>query len=187
MASSSEPVTVVIAQQVKPGHEADYEAWISGITQVASTYPGHLGTHNVRPNPGMRSEYVTIFRFDTYDHLKAWMTSRDRKFWLEQAQPLVASDPQVQQISGVEAWFSIPGQVLRTPPRYKTALLTGIVVYLLINLLNRFVTPFLQGLPAWLTSLIICTLMVLLLTYVVMPRVTQLFSSWLYDRPSKLT
>ncbi|PSN19526.1 antibiotic biosynthesis monooxygenase [filamentous cyanobacterium CCP5] len=148
----SAPVTVVIAQQVKPGHEAEYEAWMSGIAQVASTYPGHLGVNQIRPHPGVRSEYVTIFRFDSYEHLKAWMTSRDRQFWLDKAQPLIAANPQVQQISGVEAWFSIPGKVLRTPPRYKTALLTGTVVYILINLLNRFVTPFLRGLPAWLGS-----------------------------------
>lgn len=182
MENRPEPVTVVVAQQVKPGREADYESWISGITQVASTYSGHLGSENIRPDPGTRSEYVIIFRFDHYDHLKAWMTSRDRQFWLEKAKPLITANPQIQQISGIEAWFSLPGKVLRTPPRYKTALLTGAMVYTLINLLNRFVTPLLSGLPAWLASLIICTIMVILLTYVVMPRVTRLFSRWLYGK-----
>lgn len=177
-----EPVTVVVAQRVKPGFEADYEAWISDITRVSSTYPGHLGANVIRPQPGIRPEYVVIFRFDSYENLKVWMTSRDRQYWLAKVQPLIAADAEIQQISGIEAWFSIPGKVLRTPPRYKTTLLTGGVVYIVINLLNVSVTPFLAGFPGWLRSLVICALIAVLLTYVIMPRVNQLFGRWLYGK-----
>lgn len=79
MEKLTEPVTVVVAQQVKPGCEAQYEEWIRGITQVSSTYPGHLGANVIRPQPGVRPEYVVIFRFDSYETLKSWMTSRDRQ------------------------------------------------------------------------------------------------------------
>ncbi len=64
MDKPTEPITVVIAQRVKPGRESDYETWISQITQIASTYPGHMGTNVVRPQPGIRPEYVVVFRFD---------------------------------------------------------------------------------------------------------------------------
>jgi uncharacterized protein len=181
MNNDSEPVTIVVAQRVKAGREADYETWISQITQVANTYPGHMGTHVIRPQPGIRPEYVLVFRFDSYENLKTWMTSGDRRYWITQAKPLVASDPQIQQIRGIEAWFSIPGQALKTPPRYKMALLTWGVVFALITLLNRFVTPLLQIFPPWVASLIVCGIMVVLLTYVVMPRVARLFSRWLYQ------
>ena len=180
MSDPNTPVTVVIAQRVKPGRENDYEAWMSGIAQVSSTYPGHMGAHIIRPQAGIRPEYVVVFRFDSYDHLRAWMTSRDRQRWVEKARPLIESDPQIQQISGIEAWFSIPGKVLRTPPRYKTALLTWGVVTVVINILNRLITPWLQGLPPWLASPILSGIMVILLTYVIMPRVTSFFSNWLY-------
>lgn len=184
MIDNSEPMTVVVAQQVKPGQETAYEDWIRHITTAASGYAGYLGTHVIRPQTGVRQEYVIIFRFDTYDHLKAWMTCQERQYWLEQAQPLVESDPQIQQISGIEAWFSIPGQPLKTPPRYKTALLTWAVVFILINLLNRFVTPILQEkLPPLLLSLLITGIMVALLTYVIMPRVNRAFKNWLYGSP----
>lgn len=173
-------VTVVISQVVKPGCESAYEAWLKDITSVSRTYLGHLGTNVIRPQPGIRTEYVIIFRFDSYENLKVWMESRDREYWLTQAQYLVQSDPHVQQISGLEAWFSLPGKPLKTPPRYKTALLTWVVVYVLINLLNTLLRPLLGNLPPLLFSLIISVLMVLLLTYVVMPKVTRLFSSWLY-------
>lgn len=182
MDNQAEPVTVVVAQRVKPGREAEYEDWISSITQVSSTYPGHLGAHVIRPQPGVRPEYVVIFRFDCYDNLKTWMNSCDRKRWVAKVQPLVAASPNIQEITGIEAWFSIPGRALRTPPRYKTALLTGSVVYIVINILNRVLAPLLVGLPIWLASLITCATMAVLLTYVLMPWVNRLFSRWLYGK-----
>ncbi|MFN6568377.1 antibiotic biosynthesis monooxygenase [Dendronalium sp. ChiSLP03b] len=179
-------VTVVITQLVKPGCETAYEAWLKDITSVARTYFGHLGTNVIRPQPSVRPEYALIFRFNSYENLKAWMTSRDREYWLTQARPLVESDPQVQQLSGLEAWFSLPGQPLKTPPRYKTALLTWAVVYVLINLLNTFLRPLLSSLPPLIASLIVTIIMVVLLTYVIMPRINRLFSSWLYPKSPRV-
>jgi len=182
MEQEDQSVTVVISQIVKPGCESAYEAWLKDITGVSRTYLGHLGTNVIRPQLGIRSEYVIIFRFDSYEHLKIWMESRDRQYWLSQCQHLVQSEPHVQQLSGLEAWFSLPGQPLKTPPRYKTALLTWVVVYVLINLLNRLLAPLFGILPPLMISFIISATMVVLLTYVVMPRVTRLFSSWLYAK-----
>jgi hypothetical protein len=175
-------VTVVISQLVKPGYEKAYEAWLKDITSVARTYLGHLGTNVIRPQLGVRNEYVIICRFDGYENLKAWMTSRDREYWLTQAQSLVESDPYVQEICGLEAWFSIPGQPLKTPPRYKIALLTWATVFVLINILSTFLVPLLRGLPPLIISLIVTIMMVVLLTYVVMPRVSRLFRWWLYAK-----
>ncbi|MEA5580067.1 antibiotic biosynthesis monooxygenase [Nodularia harveyana UHCC-0300] len=175
-------VTVVISQVVKPGRDSAYEAWLKNITSVAETYAGHLGTNVIRPHPGVRPEYVVIFRFDGYENLKLWMTSGDRQYWLTQVQELVESDPHIQQINGLSAWFSLPGQPLKTPPRYKTALLTWVAVSVLINVLNRLLTPMLRNLPPVIISLIISAIMVGLLTYVVMPWVSRLFSSWLYGK-----
>ncbi|MCC5623578.1 antibiotic biosynthesis monooxygenase [Nostoc sp. CHAB 5715] len=179
-------VTVVITQLVKPGCENAYEVWLKDITSVARTYIGHMGTNVIRPQLGVRNEYVIIFRFDGYENLKAWMTSRDREYWLNQGKHLVESDPYVQQISGLEAWFSLPGQPLKTPPRYKTALLTWVAVFVLINLLSTFIVPLLRGLPPLIISLIVTITMVFLLTYVVMPRVSRLFSFWLYPKSRKV-
>jgi uncharacterized protein len=186
MEQDEEFVTVVISQLVKPGCEKAYEAWVKDITKVARTYIGHLGTNVIRPQSGVRSEYTIIFRFDNYKNLKTWMESRDREYWLTQAKSLVDSEPHVQQISGLEAWFSIPSQPLQTPPRYKMALLTWAVVYVLINLLNTFLTPLLRSLPALIVSLIVSGIMVALLTYVVMPRISRLFSKWLYAKSRKI-
>lgn len=181
MENNTESITAIFAQQVKPGRESDYEAWIHNITQVASTYSGYMSTNVIRPQGRIRPEYVVIFRFDSYQHLKAWIKSDERQHWIGKTQNLVKSLPQIQQIGGMETWCSIPGQILKTPPRYKTVLLTWPVVYILISLLNRFIRPLIQVFPPWITLFIICGIMVVLSTYIVMPQVTRLFNSWLYD------
>jgi antibiotic biosynthesis monooxygenase (ABM) superfamily enzyme len=66
------------------------------------------------------------------------------------------------------------------PPRYKMALVTWLGVFFTISILNRLLIPLLSGLPALLKSLIITGLTVILLTYLIMPRLTQLFRKWLY-------
>ncbi|MEH2461919.1 MAG: antibiotic biosynthesis monooxygenase [Nostoc sp.] len=187
MEQNDQSVTVVITQVVKPGCETAYEAWLKDITSVSRTYLGHLGTNVIRPQLGVRNEYVIIFRFDDYKNLKMWMTSRDREYWLNQGKHLVESDPNVQQICGLEAWFSLPGQPLKTPPRYKIALLTWGAVYVLINILSTFLVPLLRGLPHLIISLIVTIIMVVLLTYVVMPRVSRFFSWWLYPKSRKFS
>jgi uncharacterized protein len=186
MKQDNQSVTVVISQLVKPGCEEAYVVWLQNIIGVVRNYTGHMDVSVIRPQSGVRRECVIIFRFDNYDNLKIWLTSRDREYWLNQGKHLLESDPDVQQICGLEAWFSLPGQPLKTPPRYKTALLTWGAVFVLINLLNTFITPLLRGLPPLIISLIITITMVLLLTYVVMPRVSRLFNSWLYPKLRKV-
>jgi antibiotic biosynthesis monooxygenase (ABM) superfamily enzyme len=60
------------------------------------------------------------------------------------------------------------------------ALVTWLGVFFTISILNRLLVPLLSGLPALLTSLTITGLTVILLTYLVMPGLTQLFRKWLY-------
>ena len=176
----NQPVTVVINQLVKPGCEEAYEDLLRQIFRTCATYPGHQGTNIIRPQPGGDPHYVIVFKFDSYKNLTRWMESRDRSYFLEQFKPLIHSPPKIEQISGLEAWFSVPGQPLKTPPRYKTALLTWAAVFILINLLNTFLMPLLRGLPPIIATFILTVLMVLLLTYVVMPQVMRWFKRWLY-------
>jgi len=69
------------------------------------------------------------------------------------------------------------------PPRYKMVLVTWLGVFFTISILNRLLVPLLSGLPALLKSLMITGLTVILLTYLIMPRLTQLFRKWLYPIP----
>jgi len=150
-------VTAVISHVVKPGREQGYEAWF---------------------------EYVVILKFDCYNNLKAWLESDVRREWIERLQPLIEKPEDIQTLTGLETWFTLPNKSMKAPPpRYKMALVTWLGVFFTISILNRFLVPLLSGLPALLTSLMITGLTVILLTYLVMPRLTQIFRKWLYPIP----
>ncbi|MBR9912770.1 MAG: antibiotic biosynthesis monooxygenase [Gammaproteobacteria bacterium] len=178
---SEGPVTVSISRKVKPGCEADYEHWISGVIEAASSYPGHLGTSVLRPGPATRHEYVIIYRFDNYQHCQAWEQSELRQHWLQQLAGLTEGEPQTRRSTGLEFWFDLPELPShRTPPPHKMALVLIVVVYLLIMGINLLFGAWLTLLPHWLQTLFVVSAQVLLLTFVVMPRVTKLLQPWLF-------
>jgi antibiotic biosynthesis monooxygenase (ABM) superfamily enzyme len=112
----NQPVTVVISQMVKLGYEQAYEKWIKVICSEAQTFNGHLGTSIIRPQRGTHPEYVIVFKFDHYVNLKKWMESDVRQQWLARSNQLVQDAPSVQQQSGMETWFVLPGKPLKSPP-----------------------------------------------------------------------
>lgn len=178
----SEPVTVIFTHFVKPGREIAYEQWIQDISQVAHQFDGHLGISILRPSPGVQREYVSILKFDRYDNLKVWMESTARQDFLDRVQPLV-DDLKVEMLTGMEAWFTLPNQpMIKPPPRYKMAILTWIAVYTLLSILGFSLAPLLAALPAFIRTFIISIIMVVLMTYLVMPWMTRLTKAWLYPK-----
>ena len=60
------------------------------------------------------------------------------------------------------------------------AMILIIVVYVLVAAINVVFAPILEPMSFWFKTLTIVVAQVLLMTYVVMPRVTRLLKSWLY-------
>jgi antibiotic biosynthesis monooxygenase (ABM) superfamily enzyme len=175
------PVTAVISHVVRQGREQGYEAWFHGIATDARSFKGHLGVNGIRPQDHAHPEYVVILKFDCYDNLKTWLESEVRREWIERLQPLIEQPEDIQTLTGLETWFTLKNKPMKSPPpRYKMALVTWFGVFCTISLLNLLLIPLLSGLPALLKSLIITGLTVILLTYLIMPRLTQLFRKWLY-------
>lgn len=174
------PVTAVISHIVRPGREQGYEEWFRGIATDARTFKGHLGVSTIRPRDHAHPEYVVILKFDCYNNLKTWLESDVRQAWIERLQPLIEKPESIQTLTGLETWFSLPSQPLKAPPRYKMAFVTWLGVFITLAILSRLLAPLLVGLPVLLIQLITTGLVVFLLTYLIMPRLTKLFRNWLY-------
>jgi antibiotic biosynthesis monooxygenase (ABM) superfamily enzyme len=72
------------------------------------------------------------------------------------------------------------GQSQRTaPPRYKVFLLTWLGIYPLITGIFLLFGRWLNLLPLFLRTLLLTGLLVYLMTYVVMPKLMQVFRGWL--------
>lgn len=175
------PVTVSISRKVKPGREAEYEAWISGVIDAASEYSGHQGSNVLRPSVATGNRYVLIYRFDSYENCQNWESSVLRKEWLDKLEPLIEGEAEVQRGTGLEFWFDLPElPVNKHPSPHKMALVLITVVYVLVIMLNLLLAPLLVDANLWLKSAVIVVLQVVLMTYLVMPRVTRLIHSWLF-------
>jgi hypothetical protein len=175
------PVTAVASRRVKEGREEEFEEWVSGLLAAANEFPGYLGSEVLRPAEPDDDEYRIVFRFDHASNLERWESSQERRRLLGEVRPLLHEDEKVQVLTGLETWFTLsskPGEP--APPRYKMAVVTWLAVFPLITAIFVVFRPVLSQLPFLLRTLVLTLVMVTLMTYVVMPRMTRLFSFWLY-------
>lgn len=182
-ADAEGPITATVARRIKPGHEAAFEEFLTGIGGAARAFPGYLGAEVFRPASGESGEYRTVYRFDSPDHLRGWLDSDEHAAWMERAEPHVAGSMRTgtEFFTGLESWFTLPTQPgAPPPPPYKMAILTLVTIFPLITLVVVVSAPLIRSLPL-VPKLAVTTLVtVALMTWVVMPRMTRLLGGWLY-------
>jgi len=177
------PVTVDILQRVKPGCEAVFEVVLADLCEAARNFEGYLGVNVFRSIDQVNPEYRIVFKFDRISHLKQWEASAIRHQLLKRANQLTISPSQVSIFTGLETWFTLPKRPgVPPPPRYKMMVISGITIYALINLINLLIVPLINPLPPFLRTFIVTLLMVAIMTYIAMPRMTKLFAGWLYPK-----
>jgi len=174
-------VTAVIRHNVQPGMAALYEQWLKTIIPVAAAFPGHLGVNILRPPAGTDS-YVVTLHFASMRTAQSWFNSGERTHLMQEVLPLLASKENVETNTGIEFWFDAPGQ--RRAPPYKQFLLTLSVILPLTMIVPWALgqlTPWMPLLGQYLVShVLVAAVIVALMTYVIMPRLTRLAAGWLY-------
>ncbi len=171
---------VSIIRHVKPGSEAAFEEAVRGVILAASASPGYAGSEVLHPTT-KRGAWQLILRFDTLVHLQEWEKSPICQGWIARADALGIGDPKVSRVNGLEAWFALPEVPNALPsPKWKTAIVSAIGIYPAISLMPILLKPITNELPAWLATFVNIVIMMPLMTWVIMPQVTQLFKRWLY-------
>lgn len=176
------PLTTVIRRDVVPGSEPAFDEWLQGVIAASSQFAGHEGVTVLRPGESGPRTYVLVVRWRDYESYRRWETSSERAAWLEKVRPLTANDPVLWSKTGLETWFTLPGEPVRTgpPPAAKMAVLTFAGIYPLIVALLYALTPVLGLLPIPLRALTMSAILIPTMTWIVMPRLTRLAWSWLY-------
>jgi uncharacterized protein len=188
--SNDGPVTVIVTRKAKKGKIKEFEEWMDGIIHEAMKFEGHMGVNIIRPSDLSNPEYVIIFRFSTYENLKQWEKSEKRKEWLKKSKGITEGEPVVEMQTGLEFWFTPSsgqgssssgdnGPATPPPPRYKMAIVTGGIIFIMINTLLPLIRQLTIDLHFLLSTLVAIVIMVPLMTYVVMPYVTRLLRPWL--------
>ena len=175
--NGSGPLTVVVTWRVRQGYEQEFETWRREISAAALRFPGHMGIDVILPGT-TRGEYVVIFRFDTYQHLRAWQESDIRSELLKKAEPFREREPSYGLESGLEYWFA-PSGITPSPPRWKMAIVTVLGVWPVSMLVPWLLNPLIGNLSLTLQALIIAVGIVIVLTWVVMPLLVKILRRWL--------
>ena len=176
------PVTVAIIRKVKAGREQEFESALHDFVSQSVNLQGQLGVHILRPPLGSGSrEYGILRKFNSAQERDEFYQSTIFQEWKERVAALVEGEPRYEQLSGLETWFTLPGQhSIVPPPRWKMAMVTLAGVYPVSLLIGFFLSPFLKPVPLPLNSLLVSAIIVVLLTWVIMPRLTQRLKPWLY-------
>ena len=180
--SENGPVTVSARIKAKKGRIDEFEEWVDGIIHESLKFEGHMGVNIIRPPDPANPEYIVIIRFDNYQNLAKWENSGIQRKWIEKGKDVIKDEPKVAKQTGLEFWFTpIFGNTAPAlePPRYKMAIVTGAVIFVIINTFFPLIQNSTAGLPDLLQALILVVILTLLMTYVIMPTITWLLRPWL--------
>ncbi len=174
------PVAMVFTHRVAKDKVAAYLAWRRKVIDAQTHYPGYLATEFFKPHGTFQNEWVDIVRYDNVDHLNHWMESKQRQALLKELDSIVES-MHAHRVTGLEGWFALnrgPGTTVSGPPSWKQALAVLFALYPTVMVLT-FLNPLMHNLSFAVQMLIGNILSVTLLTWLVMPRVSQFFDFWL--------
>src|SRR4051812_43482858 len=109
---SGQGVTSLIRHAIKPGAEVVYEAWLNDLASFGHSFAGHQGASIIRPTEGGHT-YIILVRFDSVEHLQAYLASDVRQRLYKEVKPLLSRKPEVDIQTGLDFWFTPPA-----PPTY---------------------------------------------------------------------
>jgi len=120
-----------------------------------------------------------VHRFTDAASMEAWGRSETRCKLLKEVNQYSA--PHYEKATGLETWFMLPGlHAIVAPPRWKMALVTLVAAYILSFSANLLLNPILVLMPLPASNLIVTLILVIGLTYFLMPTFSRLLRHWLY-------
>lgn len=175
--NSDSPVTVIAKHKVTIGKENEFKGWVDEVNQTCQRFIGYLGTEIIRPVTADGNEYTCIFRFDNIIHLEHWVNSNERKKLLMRAQQFGETEPDYQHYHSLEFWFD---NKAKSPSDFKMAIVTFFAIWGLVHFIAPFVSTVLPA-PFWVQEMVTVALIVLLMTFLVMPFLIKVFYKWLFS------
>jgi uncharacterized protein len=175
-------VTAVISHEVRPGKEEGFARWQDKIGKAQEKFPGFMGSEWFEPVEGVQDNWVVVFRFDSREHLDAWLESDVRKGLLKEGEPYFASYDVRKVGSAFSSWFRFDTDAEQgAPANWKQAMCVLLALYPTVSVLNLSVGFELNdaGVPAYLGLFIGNALSVSALTWLLMPLVNRALAPWL--------
>lgn len=81
--------TVIVARRFRPGAEAAGARWLERLAQAASEMPGYVDATRQPPAVEHPDDWVIVYRFDSADRLRDWLTSERRRELVAEGEPML--------------------------------------------------------------------------------------------------
>ncbi|MET8581461.1 antibiotic biosynthesis monooxygenase [Streptomyces collinus] len=179
-------VTVVVTHRVHPDQVDDFLDWQHRMVEEEGKFEGFRGTELFRPIEGLQEEWTTLYRYDSAEHLDAWLTSPQRHRIL--AEGARFSDFRLRTIdNSFGSWFAFEGNGTQAPPppsETRTSLAVWVGLYPTVVLLTLALSPL--HLKLWIGLLVGNLLSSFLMSFLTMPfYVNPLLGRWLRPPPDE--
>lgn len=173
----------IMTRKVHKGKEKEFEKALSIFIKKTDSFPGVQGVSIIRPALGSNCrEYGILRHFVSQDKCDEFYASTLFSEWEKRVLPYCEDAPKPRVVTGLEAWFTLPGQEkIKPPPRWKMALLTLLAIYPLTLLIPAILNLILMEQPKYIENFIVTVSLVFLLTWVIMPNLTRLLKGWIYE------
>jgi antibiotic biosynthesis monooxygenase (ABM) superfamily enzyme len=179
MPSAPEPVTLVLSQRIAPRDREQFVALHDEVVDRLKQFQGFIGSELLPPVEGVQEDLVIVASFASRPDLDRWLESDSRREWLAMIDELVEGERTLNVVGGFGGWFPARAVDAGEPKRWKQAVAVFLALFptvLAITYVRGLVAPDMNIVAGIFVGNV---LSILVLTYVLMPRVTGLLSDWL--------
>lgn len=172
-------VTEVIITNVPLEKEGEFRQWSAKIHSIEAQFEGFRGIYVQSPTQTRNRNWITLLQFDTPEHLDKWMDSSERKEILKESASLIQSFETHRVASPYAGWFRSLAKNESLPPVWKQTMLVLLVLFPIVMLQMKYLSPWTQALNPSLGSFLSCTMSVTLITFPMMPLAVKFLGWWL--------
>lgn len=177
-------VTEVITTEIERGREESFQSWAESMQAAQAAFPGYMGTLVQAPISADIAYWTTLVRYSTPEQLEAWLRSPERRALLERSDPLVSHWQSQRLANPFAGWF--PTEPDQTPPAaWKQTCLVLLVLFPVVMLEIRFLSPLLTHAPMAIATFIGNAISVSLVSWPLMKGAIFLLGWWLTPDPKQ--
>lgn len=183
--------SLVIEYEIFAEQESLFEQWQSELKLAVSKFKGYVNTDVFPPIIGVHNKWYIVVHFDNSANLTCWLDSDIRHELIRIGRKNFGPYEYKKLGTGLEGWFSQDRHISGKPqqiPAWKQnfAVLFGLYPTVMVETLLFSQFPLMEFWPlankVFVSNIISCSL----LTWVVMPFVTNLLKFWLKPQRSRV-
>jgi antibiotic biosynthesis monooxygenase (ABM) superfamily enzyme len=178
-------VTEIVTTYVKPGKDREYQAWAEKVRRAEALFPGYRGGYLQPPVSEQQHYWTTLVRFAAPEQLDSWLSSDVRHELLHEHEGLVQSWEHHRLPGSFPGWFPSDPASGKSPPSWKQSMLVVLMLFPIVVLELRYLSPSMRGLNAAAATFIGNVISVSLLAWPLMPLTISIMRWWLLPRKDR--